>query len=667
MKLYKEYFSQPALAYCIGIDHARDFANLCNKEGISAAWVCGETPDGELRDILKKFLRGEIRVLANADLLIEGFDAPRAAVCLNLRPTLSLVLAEQRGGRVLRPFKNKFSTIVDFVYRDESRRARQVTFAAVAQRAFSIPSHAHTTSGASVPYQKKAMPEIEGLKVVVDTDEVMHMTKTLIEATNETAPDDWKMTREWAEELGIPAFRLHDALKRYLDMHPGFRGKAVVGGQAATYLSKNGRIGIHSSPTLIEQVCRELGKPREKKSKPKAEEEELVLRFRTEGSNNTSIQKEFLAAFGWIIDQMIERHFRFVPKSGHDDLRQVGLMSLITFAKKFDLNQKQKFSTIVQLQIWRDMQKAYERSVPILSLPRQEQEAISRIDTLLKKTEGQELEDEKLCEALGMEPEEFRQHMVLRDMLKGESLEQMSDDREERGSDQAICYEEISTPLSELEEKIAYELAVEDVLEHANLTPKQREVLTLYYGLSGEREHTLVKIEEKLGATGASGILAIALAKVERYGEHFEKRVEMSMLRKAHEENRINSEEHTRATQKQKRSTSEEEGYFSLPKDSSIENSIGEEFAERLKSRTFYYAHPESLQYGEYPITTLYELIALLRNNHSSLLPVFFDKEISVITKRLHMCGVWTNQDFAGCIDISLRTLIPFRKAIGEK
>src|SRR5437868_11220543 len=37
--------------------------------------------------------------LCNARVLVEGFDEPEAEVCINAAPTLSKVMAEQRGGR----------------------------------------------------------------------------------------------------------------------------------------------------------------------------------------------------------------------------------------------------------------------------------------------------------------------------------------------------------------------------------------------------------------------------------------------------------------------------------------------------------------------------------------------------------------------------------------
>ena len=56
---------------------------------INAEAVSGQTPKGELAEILARYDNGEIHVLVNAQLLAEGWNSPRATVCLHLAPTAS--------------------------------------------------------------------------------------------------------------------------------------------------------------------------------------------------------------------------------------------------------------------------------------------------------------------------------------------------------------------------------------------------------------------------------------------------------------------------------------------------------------------------------------------------------------------------------------------------
>ena len=85
--------------------------------GIKAQAVSGETPKRELTRILADFERGEIDVLVNAMLLAEGWNSPRATLCMHLAPTASKRVYQQRVGRVTRRQPGKEAGIVvDFVH-----------------------------------------------------------------------------------------------------------------------------------------------------------------------------------------------------------------------------------------------------------------------------------------------------------------------------------------------------------------------------------------------------------------------------------------------------------------------------------------------------------------------------------------------------------------------
>ena len=79
--------------------------------------MSGETPKRELAQILARYERGEIDVLVNAQLLAEGWNSPRATVCMHLAPTASKRIYQQRVGRVTRRHPGKEAGIVvDFVH-----------------------------------------------------------------------------------------------------------------------------------------------------------------------------------------------------------------------------------------------------------------------------------------------------------------------------------------------------------------------------------------------------------------------------------------------------------------------------------------------------------------------------------------------------------------------
>jgi hypothetical protein len=116
--LYKTRFNGvPGVVYAAGVRHAYNLAEAFRAEGIKAQGVSGETPKRELAEILARYERGEIDVLINAQLLAEGWNSPRATVCVHLAPTASKRIYQQRVGRVTRRHPGKEAgLVVDFVH-----------------------------------------------------------------------------------------------------------------------------------------------------------------------------------------------------------------------------------------------------------------------------------------------------------------------------------------------------------------------------------------------------------------------------------------------------------------------------------------------------------------------------------------------------------------------
>jgi ribonuclease E len=116
--LYKTRFNGvPGVVYAAGVKHAYNLAEAFRAEGIKAQGVSGETPKRELAEILARYERGDIDVLINAQLLAEGWNSPRATVCVHLAPTASKRIYQQRVGRVTRRHPGKEAgLVVDFVH-----------------------------------------------------------------------------------------------------------------------------------------------------------------------------------------------------------------------------------------------------------------------------------------------------------------------------------------------------------------------------------------------------------------------------------------------------------------------------------------------------------------------------------------------------------------------
>ncbi|HKJ35479.1 MAG TPA: DEAD/DEAH box helicase family protein [Solirubrobacterales bacterium] len=116
--LYQSRFRKvPGVVYTAGVKHANNVAEAMRAVGLKAEAVSGETPKRELTRILSAFERGEVDVLCNAMLLAEGWNSPRATICMHLAPTASKRIYQQRVGRVTRRNPGKEAgLVIDFVH-----------------------------------------------------------------------------------------------------------------------------------------------------------------------------------------------------------------------------------------------------------------------------------------------------------------------------------------------------------------------------------------------------------------------------------------------------------------------------------------------------------------------------------------------------------------------
>ncbi len=96
----------PILVFTPNVLSAQVLAATLRYRDVSAAAVSGQTGRQERRDVIQRFKDGEIRVLANCDLLIQGFDAPGVRALYIARPTFSPSAYIQMAGRGLRGKEN---------------------------------------------------------------------------------------------------------------------------------------------------------------------------------------------------------------------------------------------------------------------------------------------------------------------------------------------------------------------------------------------------------------------------------------------------------------------------------------------------------------------------------------------------------------------------------
>lgn len=103
VKIYRRYCDgSKAVLFACDVEDATRYRDRFCAEGIPAAIVTADTKDDIRRDTMKRFKRGEIKVLVNVDLFGEGFDLPAITTVIMCRPTKSLPLYQQQFGRALR-------------------------------------------------------------------------------------------------------------------------------------------------------------------------------------------------------------------------------------------------------------------------------------------------------------------------------------------------------------------------------------------------------------------------------------------------------------------------------------------------------------------------------------------------------------------------------------
>src|SRR5512132_1823744 len=127
--LYRERFDNtPGIVYAAGVEHAYNLAKEFRAVGLKAEAVSGRTPPVQLAETLAAYARGEINVLINAMLLAEGWNSPRATVCMHLAPTASRRVYQQRIGRIMRTHPRKEAgVVVDFVPKAATHNERVIS------------------------------------------------------------------------------------------------------------------------------------------------------------------------------------------------------------------------------------------------------------------------------------------------------------------------------------------------------------------------------------------------------------------------------------------------------------------------------------------------------------------------------------------------------------
>lgn len=95
------------IVFATGVKHSMCIANRFNTNGVKAVHIDGGTPTKERDAAFRQFESGDIQVISNCNVVVEGVDLPVASCIVLARPTKSLIRWRQMVGRGCRPHPHK--------------------------------------------------------------------------------------------------------------------------------------------------------------------------------------------------------------------------------------------------------------------------------------------------------------------------------------------------------------------------------------------------------------------------------------------------------------------------------------------------------------------------------------------------------------------------------
>ncbi len=203
------------------------------------------------------------------------------------------------------------------------------------------------------------------------------------------------------------------------------------------------------------------------------------------------------------VKKLVEANLRFVVKvalqyQGYGlsllDLINEGNLGLLEAARRFSPEYKVKFITYAVWWVRQSIMQALARTSGALRFPVRKIRLASKLRSLRAermREGGKELTDEELAEELHLTQAEVEE--LLQTNIPQASLEEIQGREEERGL--APAARERVPPADDALLRKSFEEEVERLLEE--LTPRERAIIELRYGLHGEEPKTLEEVGKR--------------------------------------------------------------------------------------------------------------------------------------------------------------------------
>lgn len=101
------------IVFAVNVEHSRSLAERFGRAGVRVAHLDGNTPERERESVLRALGTGDLEVVCNCLVAVEGLDVPSIKCVVNARPTQSVTIWRQTTGREMRPWNGVTPLLLD--------------------------------------------------------------------------------------------------------------------------------------------------------------------------------------------------------------------------------------------------------------------------------------------------------------------------------------------------------------------------------------------------------------------------------------------------------------------------------------------------------------------------------------------------------------------------